>query len=962
MDSLKNLISSMIASEDPKQPFTDTYIAEKLGVSRGNVTLVRKSAGIPDSRERLRPYLREAVKRLQKEGLSARAIAGKLRGAGFTVSRFVVNTMIADAEYAGSQQNTCLQPGGKDSSGREPSSTEDPFQHIIGYDGSLAPQVELAKAAVLYPPKGLHTLIVGPSGTGKNELAEAMFLFAKKVRKQDIPFIHFNCADYSNNPQLILSQLFGHVKGAFTGADGKKDGLVTKADGGFLFLDEVHRLPAEGQEILFQLIDSSRFRRLGETENNHQVSVTIISATTENPESSLLPTFRRRIPMMIEMPPLAARSLKERLALIRQFFRNEATRTETVFKVRHEALKALLLYDCVGNVGQLKSDVQVASAKSFLVHLSDGTDDVEIDVVHLSEPVRRGLLKIAGSRNELDKVLSGDLVIYPSHGMEYLEKTDVYTLPGQIYHFMESRYQQLKSAAMREEEISKIIGDELERQLRQHIKQWDMYQATTTREDLIRIVGAKLVHVVEEAVEYARQSLPLLNNSILQCLALHFHVAFDRLKSGQAIKNPYLERVKKDYVREWEVGIAMAKKLATEMNIPIPEDEIGFLAMYLRGAAVQPEEQNESRVRVLVMMHGRGIASGMADVAARLLGLEGTAWLEMSLDEEPGAALERAAYIVKEINQGKGVLLLADMGSLLTFGEFITQKTGIPTRTIGKADTTMVIEAVRRAEIASMTLDGIYYSLVDINLSRMGQKIVLVTCITGRGLAYQLARDLEKKMQSDHVDVAFIACSPMEVPGVVQRIGREKLVAVVGSVNPLLKGVKFFDAGHLARGSLVRELKELLSATAGKTTLRLVTLKELVSSTRIFLDVDCTEPRKVIEWLTEKLAAGQYVSPDFARSVLERERMVPTYFGFESAVPHGDSKHVFHPAMAVARIRNHCKWGDNSVKFVFLVAATPVCSKAIVQLYNQMADVSVRRQLNEAETPEGFARILLHIQ
>jgi Sigma-54 interaction domain. len=68
---------------------------------------------------------------------------------------------------------------------------------------------------------------------------------------KESPFIVFNCADYADNPQLLMSQLFGYVKGAFTGAESSKAGLVEKADGGILFLDEVHRLPSEGQEILF---------------------------------------------------------------------------------------------------------------------------------------------------------------------------------------------------------------------------------------------------------------------------------------------------------------------------------------------------------------------------------------------------------------------------------------------------------------------------------------------------------------------------------------------------------------------------------------------------------------------------------------------------------------------------------------------------------------------------------------
>ena len=80
-----------------------------------------------------------------------------------------------------------------------------------------------------------------------------MYSYAKYIKrlKDDSPFIVFNCADYYNNPQLLLSHIFGHVKGAFTGADSEKEGIVEKANGGILFLDEIHRLPPEGQEMIF---------------------------------------------------------------------------------------------------------------------------------------------------------------------------------------------------------------------------------------------------------------------------------------------------------------------------------------------------------------------------------------------------------------------------------------------------------------------------------------------------------------------------------------------------------------------------------------------------------------------------------------------------------------------------------------------------------------------------------------
>ena len=138
--------------------------------------------------------------------------------------------------------------------------------------------MEQAKAAVIYPPNGLHTLIVGQTGVGKTLLAHMMFEYGKEVGKfaNNAPFVTFNCADYYNNPQLLISHIFGHIKGAFTGADKSAPGLIEAADEGILFLDEIHRLPPEGQEMIFYFMDTGTFNRLGETKRERTANVLII--------------------------------------------------------------------------------------------------------------------------------------------------------------------------------------------------------------------------------------------------------------------------------------------------------------------------------------------------------------------------------------------------------------------------------------------------------------------------------------------------------------------------------------------------------------------------------------------------------------------------------------------------------------------------------------------------------------
>lgn len=232
--------------------------------------------------------------------------------------------------------------------------------------------IEQAKSAILYPPRGLTTLIVGESGVGKSKFSECMYEFAKKkkVIKENASFVVFNCADYGDNPQLLLSLLFGHKKGAFTGADSDASGLVEEANGGVLFLDEIHRLPPKGQEILFSIMDRGKFRRLGEANSERKVNLMLIGATTENVEANLLLTFRRRIPMVIKIPSLHERSIREKIDIIYNEFQAECNRIDAKIFVDKKVVEILALKKFSANIGQLQNMIQVLCARAFMTFIN----------------------------------------------------------------------------------------------------------------------------------------------------------------------------------------------------------------------------------------------------------------------------------------------------------------------------------------------------------------------------------------------------------------------------------------------------------------------------------------------------------------------------------------------------------------------------------------------------------------
>ena len=340
---------------------------------------------------------------------------------------------------------------------------QDVFRTMIGANGSMKNAVEQAKAAVLYPPKGLNTLITGQTGTGKSYFAHAMFDYAQSngIIAAEKDLVVFNCADYANNPQLLMSHLFGYSQGAFTGASGSKDGLIQEADNSMLFLDEIHRLPPEGQEMIFYFMDTGMYSRLGETGRSRAANVRIVCATTEDPKSTFLDTFMRRIPIVIQLPSFKERSLNEQLDLVKLMASLEATRIQKKITLTEDVVKALIASVGYGNVGQLKSGMQLVCARGFMNQLNQ--DEITLTVRDLSESIQAHMLgqtATSRSRSELAKITEAQMTVSPNEPF-YQIQTDAYELPYNLYDIIGDKATLLEAEGLDPESINQYISTDI---------------------------------------------------------------------------------------------------------------------------------------------------------------------------------------------------------------------------------------------------------------------------------------------------------------------------------------------------------------------------------------------------------------------------------------------------------------------------------------------------------------------
>lgn len=763
-----------------------------------------------------------------------------------------------------------------------------PFDSLIGHNASLKKPVSQAKAAVHYPPNGLHMLLLGPTGSGKTFFANRIYQYAlyEQLLQENAPFVSFNCADYYNNPQLLMSQLFGYVKGAFTGADDDHPGLVEEANHGVLLLDEVHRLTPEGQEMLFYFIDTARFNRLGENGFQREADVLIICATTEDPNSALLSTFQRRIPMTIQIPAFNQRTVKERIELVKFLFSNEAKRVNRTFLIDIDVISALINAINYGNVGQLKSQIQLVCAQAFLNQLHSG-NEIKISLHNLPEEIRvhwRSSSQNIKKSREIASYVDVTTVVYPNKQLQTIDE-DFGGL--NIYEVIEDKVRILEKEGISKKEIHQYILTDLHLYVRNFVK------SSQINYKLLKFVDPVISDLTFHLKEIAEDKMGTsFDTRFLYYIGMHLDAYFHRETKEKLISQFDIAEVKKSNSREYEVALLFKASIEERMNIQFPEIEVIYLAMLLSSIETLEEKQ---KVSVLVVAHGNSTASSMVQVATDLLGNAPIVPLNMPLEVPPEELFDTLVKTIKEINLGRGVLMLVDMGSLAMIEEKLIKETRIPIKTIPNVTTSMVLDVVRKINYMDLDLLGIYRSVVKDFLSTVQlqelsvgkEKAILSICTTGQGTAKKMEEMITRIVDTQTEEtIRIMSISSLQlkqkIPNLLEKY---QIIATVGTKNPQL------DVPHVTLESLIDGSGEqLLRQLIGNVDVR----KEVIQKDNVILHNLCQDtlemylvylnPHHITDLLLDWIEGLQIkLGRQFPNS-LSLRLLVHTAFAFERSV------------------------------------------------------------------------------
>ena len=270
----------------------------------------------------------------------------------------------------------------------EESAAPPPATGEIGIIGNCAPMQDLFGKIRKVAPTDSTVLIQGESGTGKELVARALHNLSRRAKA---PLISVNCAAIPET--LIESELFGHEKGAFTGASASRTGLVEAADGGTLFLDEIGELPLEAQARLLRVLQEGEIRRVGSVQSQ-KVDVRLIAATHRDLKGlSKIGQFREDLFYRLNVISLRLPALRERggdvMEIARVFLARQSARmSRPGLKFGAEAEAAIRHYSWPGNVRELENAIERA------VILSEGQ---EINADQLGIDVELGELDLADS-------------------------------------------------------------------------------------------------------------------------------------------------------------------------------------------------------------------------------------------------------------------------------------------------------------------------------------------------------------------------------------------------------------------------------------------------------------------------------------------------------------------------------------------------------------------------------------
>ena len=735
----------------------------------------------------------------------------------------------------------------------------DLFKELIGYNGSLTESIEKIKTSLLYPAKsGLPIMLSGPTGVGKSFTADLIYRYSveKGIISKDSPFIIFNCAQYFNNPELLSSNLFGYVKGAFTGADKDQPGMIEAANGGILFLDEVHRLNNEGQEKLFTFMDKGLVRRMGENEGWHKSNVRLIFATTESISENFLETFLRRIPIVATIPGLNERDNLEKVQFVYNFLIEESKTFQKDIVISQRAIDVLTTHRYKGNIGELKNTIKYICASAYSKDLV--SEKVKIRLKDLPEELIKEAYNIRESKIKKKR----DVLITPNtnykelFSKEKVSNNEIKTVYKNILNYYKE-YREINNKEKFENTIYLEINSLIDKLV--------FKKSKNSENTMLQFIISSLQDVFKY-VEYS-YNLKLNGNSIYIIAYFLYSKGYENIewsKEEKKLNDSLYKYVLDNNKDEHKIISSISSLIASKIDVSLCiEDEI-FISFYLKSLRII---ENKKSIKSVILAHGYSTASSISSVVNRMLERNIYEAFDMPIDISVKEIGEKLIEYIERNDVLNGLIILVDMGSLKDIHNQIKDYIKGPIAIINNVSTQMALfigdllkkdiyleELVEKVKEHNETEYKIIYP------EKVKEKAIITSCISGIGTAKQLQKLLEKSIPKElGINILVHDYERLKNEGVKEALFQlYDVMAIISTLDPEVNDIDYISIEDLISGKGEEKMYRIFRDVTDEETIRIInnnlvrnfSLQSIVSSVTI---LDTNKILENIEMCINKL-------------------------------------------------------------------------------------------------------------
>lgn len=726
---------------------------------------------------------------------------------------------------------------------------QDILKSFAQINPSLKESVERVRAAVLYPNNGLPLLITGESGTGKSYLVGLINRFCRtnKLIKTTAPFVTVNCAQYADNPELLTSNLFGYKKGAFTGADQDHDGAFVEANGGILFLDEVHRLGPKGQEKLFTYLDQGLVYPVGETSHGKRVSVRLCFATTEEVENNFLTTFMRRIPVKISLPPLSQRSREERLNLIYTLLCNEQREIAKPITVSDQVLEMLANYLPVGNIGDLKNAVKLTIARAN----ADAKKANKLTLTAYNLPVDVLM------RSKTESYLSA------KKPLQITDETEPADLIARSFPEKKIFLHSLERLLTTYEQSNNHLPN-CESKLKQIVYQlFDtlLFEKNASKQlPLLSYVIERLKHLFEQLqnayqLQVSGNAIYAISYYLFERQKIQWNI--DEVRQKNALHSLYQE-VRQRYPEVYAYVGKLLLLIKNNLEIELNEVDYIFLSIYLNKLEIITKT---GLIKAIVLAHGYATAGSIANVVNRLLNAHTLDAFDMPINVSTQQIANKIIDYSENNDVSHGLIILVDMGSLQEIEKLFPRQLDAPLLLINNVSTSLALTVgesiLQKRSFREIGQLAQQKSKVEIKLTypaKRRQQVILTTCYSGIGTATHVARLLERCMpSSSKIKIIPYDYQALKDPHKVKVVSKMyDVIGIVGTENPEIPGLDFIHLEKILSDKGTAKLQKWLTKSFTVPEIKLImnNLVKNFSLERTINMVTILDAPKVIENIT----------------------------------------------------------------------------------------------------------------